>query len=71
LASAETHLPKALRSFEFLPYFARNASPPSVLRSALHCRAAFSVSWRSSAEADLAFEETHLPKAFAPLGPVP
>jgi hypothetical protein len=43
-ASCDTHLPKALRSFAFLPYFARKSAAPSSLRSALHARAAFRVS---------------------------
>ena len=64
LESCDTHLPKALRSLAFLPYFSRNGPAPISARSALQDRAAFSVFWRASSDAAFAFEETHLPKAF-------
>src|SRR5262245_33850870 len=42
-ASCDTHLPKALRSLAFLPYFARNAGAPMEPRSVLQDLAAFTV----------------------------
>ena len=69
--SCDTHLPKAFRSFAFLPYFARKAGPSIELRSALHDLAAFSVLLFCWSEAVLAFEDTHLPKAFRSLAFLP
>ena len=40
LAAFDTHLPNALRLFRLVPYFAANASRPSVLRSAAQSFAA-------------------------------
>ena len=68
--SAETHLPKALRLFAFVPYFSANAVRRRPSRSASHSLAAFlnsaASSWSCSSAAcsfALAFCETHLPNA--------
>src|SRR5688572_98382 len=61
----DTHLPKALRLFSFVPYFEAKAAE-SALRSALHCLAAFSISSAAAVFSSRSACETHLPSAFLP-----
>ena len=66
VARVETHFPKAFVLFSFVPYFVLKAAG-SAVRSAEHVRAAFTFSARSPRDSARRLQETHLPKAFAPV----